>query len=88
MSINELHDLLADLKDKANGLSMEEVERRQHLNEIIESLEEQILSEQGIDIRDEVYEMLEDKLLHFEVEHPAIASVLGSILNTLKSMGI
>jgi|GEM_PF-6175291 len=88
MSISELHDLLTELKDKASGLAMEEIERRQHLAEIIESLEEQILADKGIEAHDSVHEMLEEKLLHFEVEHPAIASVLGSIMNTLKSMGV
>ncbi len=88
MSIKQLHDLLSELKDQASGLSIEEVERRQNLAEIIENLEEQILSNRGFEVESDINEQIENEILHFEVEYPAVASVLGNIMNILKSIGI
>ncbi len=88
MSMQQLHDQLIKLKAEINDLSVEEVERKQRLTEIIESLEVQILENKGIHIDTEVNEQLQYKLRYFEVEHPNIASILANIINILKDIGI
>ena len=89
MTIKAFHDLVCQLKEQEGALSIEEGERKQYLNELIESLETQILSEQGIQVEGNILmAQLEDKLLHFEVEHPDISAILSNIINSLKNMGI
>jgi len=89
MTIKAFHDLVYQLKEQQGALSIEEGERKQYLNELIESLETQILSEQGIQVENNILmAQLEDKLLHFEVEHPDISAILSNIINSLKNMGI
>ncbi len=88
MTIQAFHDLVRQLKEQTNELNIEDSERKQYLTELIESLEKQILLEQGIKTDHIITEQLEEKLLQYEVEHPDIASVLGQLIEILKSMGI
>jgi ATP-dependent helicase/DNAse subunit B len=89
MSIYELHDLLSDLRDQTDSLDMAEVEKREHLTEIIENLEEQIVNaEHGSEVHSHITDLLEERALVFGDEHPTISAILSNIINTLNNIGV
>lgn len=83
MSSKQMHDLLERLKEQHQSSDMVDSEYRQHLDEIIGSLEKQALNPEAFDQYEDLNDRIRDLVLELEVEHPMLKSVLDSIRRVL-----
>lgn len=83
MSSEQMRDLLEQLKDQHKNSDMVDSEYRQHLDEIIGSLEKQALNPEAFDQYEDLNDRIRDLVLELEVEHPLLKSVLDSIRRVL-----
>ena len=88
MSNQDLHDFLTQLKDQRHGTDLVDSEYQKRLDEIVESLEQQILYPDTFDQYSALTEQVKALMLDYQAEHPAIASLLDGvhrILNNFRS---
>ena len=85
MSKQELHDLLAQIKLQRNSVDLVDSEYQQRLDEIIVSLEQQKLYPDTFNEHSSLNQQVQDFILDYEAEHPAIKILLDSIQQILNS---
>jgi hypothetical protein len=88
MSNQDLHDVLSQLKEKQHGTDLVDSEYKNRLDEIVESLEQQVLYPDTFDQYSALPEQVKALMVDFEAEHPVISSLLGGIhriLNNFRS---
>ena len=85
MSREQLHDLLAQLKEQRKGVDLVDGEYYQRLDEIVESLEQQQLYPDTFDQYSILGEQVRELIHDYELEHPAFKSILDSIHQLLNN---
>ena len=83
MSRQELHDLLAQLKQQRHSVDWVDSEHQQRLDEIVESLEQQKLYPDAFDQYSGLNQQIKDLVLDYEAAHPAISKILSSLQQLL-----
>ncbi|NND81754.1 MAG: DUF4404 family protein [Gammaproteobacteria bacterium] len=83
MSENELHDLLAELKEQRSGADLVDAEYQQRLDDIVESLEQQRLYPDTFDQYSVLSEQIQGLLDDYREDHPTIDSLLDGITRLL-----
>ena len=85
MSNQDLHDFLTQLKEQRKGSGIVDTEYQNRLDEIVESLEQQVLYPDTFDQYSALAEQVSGLMFDFEAEHPVIGSLLGGIHRLLNN---
>ncbi|MFQ3246256.1 MAG: site-specific recombinase XerC [Arenicella sp.] len=85
MSNQDLHDFLTQLKEQRKGSGIVDTEYQNRLDEIIESLEQQVLYPDTFDQYSALAEQVSGLMVDFEAEHPVIGSLLSGIHRLLNN---
>jgi hypothetical protein len=85
MSNQDLHDFLARLKEQRSGTGMVDIEYQKRLDEIVESLEQQVLYPDTFDQYSVLAEQVSALMLDYETEHPVIGSLLDGVHRILNN---
>jgi len=85
MSNQDLHDFLTQLKEQRKGTGMVDTEYQNRLDEIVESLEQQVLYPDTFDQYSALAEQVSGLMVDFEAEHPVIGSLLDGIHRLLNN---
>jgi uncharacterized coiled-coil DUF342 family protein len=83
---NQLNEALQALRDEINNLNTDE-SRKQSLNTLADQVEQQF-DDSSNSGNQGLIESLEETISEFEVEHPALTSIINRLLVTLGNMGI
>lgn len=84
---NQLNEALQALRSEIQSLDTDE-NRKHSLNNLADKIEQQ-LDDSSPDTKNHgLIETLEETINEFEVEHPALTSIINRILVTLGNMGI
>jgi uncharacterized coiled-coil DUF342 family protein len=83
---NQLNEALQALRDEINNLNTDE-SRKQSLNTLADQVEQQF-DDSSNSGNQGLIESLEETISEFEVEHPALTSIINRLLVTLSNMGI
>ncbi len=83
---NQLNEALQALRDEINNLKTDE-SRKQSLNALADQVEQQFDDSSNSENQG-LIESLEETISEFEVEHPALTSIINRLLVTLGNMGI
>ncbi len=83
----ELRIQLQRLRDEYDQLPADASARPQ-LAELIGAVEQHLAQASGAQTQDQLREGIDNAIRRFEVEHPKLTATLGSLLDTLSSMGI
>jgi biopolymer transport protein ExbB/TolQ len=83
---NRLNEALQALRDEINNLNTDE-SRKQSLNALADQVEQQF-DDSANPENQGLIESLEETISEFEVEHPALTSIINRLLVTLGNMGI
>ncbi len=84
---NQLNEALQALRDEIRSLNTDE-ERKHSLNALADKIEQQLGDSPSNTKNLGLTETLEETISEFEVEHPALTSIINRILVTLGNMGI
>jgi uncharacterized protein YukE len=87
MTQEQLQKTLAELRSELARLSPRDEATRNHINGLIESLE-QHLNKPDDTKRGALRENFSSTIERFEAEHPRITLILNQIMNTLSGSGI
>jgi hypothetical protein len=85
MSNQDLHDFLTQLKEQRKGSGIVDTEYQNRLDEIVESLEQQVLYPDTFDQYSALAEQVSGLMVDFEAEHPVIGSLLSGIHRLLNN---
>ncbi|MFT6100447.1 MAG: hypothetical protein ACJAYF_003005 [Arenicella sp.] len=85
MSNQDLHDFLTQLKEQRKGSGIVDTEYQNRLDEIVESLEQQVLYPDTFDQYSALAEQISGLMVDFEAEHPVIGSLLSGIHRLLNN---
>jgi hypothetical protein len=88
MSNQDLHDVLTQLKEQQHGTDLVDSEYQKRLDEIVESLEQQILYPDTFDQYSALPEQVKALMVDYQAEYPVISSLLDGIhriLNNFRS---
>ena len=85
MSQKELHDLLLELEQERKQFDIVDDEKRHRLDELVEALEQQKLYPDKFDHYSALGDQLQEQVLEFESQHPALARVLESMAELLRN---
>ncbi len=83
---NQLNEALQALRDEIDNLNTDE-SRKQSLNTLADQVEQQF-DDSSNSGNQGLIESLEETISEFEVEHPALTSIINRLLVTLSNMGI
>lgn len=83
---NQLNEALQALRDEIDNLNTDE-SRKQSLNTLADQVEQQF-EDSSNSGNQGLIESLEETISEFEVEHPALTSIINRLLVTLSNMGI
>jgi biopolymer transport protein ExbB/TolQ len=83
---NQLNEALQALRDEIDNLNTDE-SRKQSLNALADQVEQQFDDSSNSENQG-LIESLEETISEFEVEHPALTSIINRLLVTLSNMGI
>lgn len=84
---NQLDEAIQALRDEIRSLNTDE-ERKHSLNALADKIEQQLDDSPSNTKNLGLTETLEETISEFEVEHPALTSIINRILVTLGNMGI
>ncbi len=83
---NQLNEALQALRNEIDNLNTDE-SRKQSLNALADQVEQQFDDSSNPENQG-LIESLEETISEFEVEHPALTSIINRLLVTLGNMGI
>lgn len=83
---NQLNEALQALRNEIDNLNTDE-SRKQSLNALADQVEQQFDDSSNTENQG-LIESLEETIGEFEVEHPALTSIINRLLVTLANMGI
>lgn len=87
MNKDKLIKDLTRLIDEIDQLPLESAERAK-LHRLIAEMEAQIASPEETERPQELADTLDQLIIRFEADHPAVTGVLRRVLNALSSMGV
>ena len=83
---DNLNEKIISLKKELDQISIENSEAKDHINALIEEIEE--LNEQSSEDNTFIIKKLKQSIESFETEHPRATAILNDIMVTLSNIGI
>jgi uncharacterized protein YukE len=88
MTRDELKNTIAELRTELTSLSPRDESARNHIEQLIGSLEQHLNEPTSDANRGALRENFSSTIERFEAEHPRITLILNQIMNTLSGSGI
>ena len=84
----KLEQTLTNLRNEVSRLPEQDLESKQKLELLIQTLERKLGSPDDLDYHNSLTKTVSDTVSHFEVSHPRITGILNDVMMTLSNMGI
>lgn len=88
MSTDAIKEALRELENSRNKLDKADIESRERLEQIVDYLDSRIKKSKSASEHEHGMQTIKDAIVHFEVKHPTISSILNEVEILLVSLGI
>lgn len=88
MTEKPIHHALSELRAEIDNLHLDDADTKNHLNQLLQSIEESVASESLENGHTDLIEDMSNAVTQFEVEHPRITGIINDIMVKLSNMGI